>query len=268
MPKSTSMRKALLVFAIFGMVQYSYTNSGGSPAGRSGSPASNGQTCSGGYCHSGGSPNGNEQIIINTDQTNLVDNQAVNVSLGVLPNGGSSKVGFMASIEDANGNSVSTLTATSGVKKTGDFFTHQSSSTSVSNDSIGWNFTFEDSSYPDSLTIYVAVNFTNGNGNYQGDYVLTQTKTLYKSQANVDEDKLKGLVIGPNPASDFIRITHEQLSAVELYNTMGSSLVFEHSGDILDGESVIDVRSLARGNYIVHATYLDGTSEYKHVILQ
>jgi hypothetical protein len=25
---------------------------------------------------------------------------------------------------------------------------------------------------------------------------------------------------------------------------------------------------LARGNYILHATYLDGTTHYKHVILQ
>jgi len=262
------MKKALLLFAIFGMVHYSYTNSGGSPSGRSGSPASNGQTCSGGYCHSGGSPNGSEQIIINTDQANLVDNQAVNVALGVLPNGGSTKIGFMASIEDASGNSVSTLTATSGVKKTGNYFTHQSSSTSVSNDSIGWNFTFEDSSYPDSVTIYVAVNFTNGNGNYQGDYVLTETKTLYKSQANVEEGELKGLIVGPNPATDFIRIEHEELVKVELFNTIGRFIALEQSAEVLDGHTVLDVSALARGNYIVHATYLDGTTQYKHVILQ
>jgi len=262
------MKKVLLIFALFGVVQYSYTNSGGSPSGRSGSPASNGQTCSGGYCHSGGSPNGNEQIIINTDQANLVDNQAVNVSLGVLPNGGSSKIGFMASIEDASGNSASTLTATSGVKKTGNYFTHQSSSTSVSNDSIGWNFTFEDSSYPDSLTIYVAVNFTNGNGNYQGDYVLTETKTLYKSQANVEEGELKGLVVGPNPASDFVRVAHEELARVELFNTLGKYIAFEQSQEAINGVTVLDVSTLARGNYILHATYLDGTTHYKHVILQ
>lgn len=262
------MKKILLLFTIFGMVHYSYTNSGGSPAGRSGSPASNGQTCSGGYCHSGGSPNGNEQIIIETDQSNLVDNQEVSVSLGVLPNGGSTKIGFMASIEDANGNSVSTLTASSGVKKTGNYFTHQISSITVSNDSIGWNFAFEDSAYPDSITIYVAVNFTNGNGNKAGDYVLTETKTLYKSLASVEEDELMGLIVGPNPATDFIRVEHEELVKVELFNTIGRFIALEESADVVDGLRVLDVSALARGNYIVHATYLDGTKQYKHVILQ
>lgn len=268
------MKKALLLFAIFGMVHYSYTNSGGSPSGSSGSPASNGQTCSGGYCHSGGSPNGSEQIIIRTDRwpfstlDYLVDNQAINVALGVLPNGGSTKIGFMASIEDASGNSVSTLTATPGVNKTGNYFTHQSSSTAVSNDSIGWNFSFEDSSYPDSVTIYVAVNFTNGNGNYQGDYVLTETKTLYKGLADVEESELKGLIVGPNPATDFIRIEHEELAKVELFNTIGRFIALEQSAEVVDGHSVLDVSALARGNYIIHATYLDGTTHYKHVILQ
>ncbi len=262
------MKKVLLVLAVLGMVQYSYTNSGGSPSGRSGSPASNGQTCSGGYCHSGGSPSGNEQIIINTDQANLVDNQAVNVSLGVLPSGASSKIGFMASVEDASGNSVGSVTASSNSKKVGNYLTHTSSSTSVSNDSIGWNFTFEDSAYPDSLTIYVAVNFTNGNGNYQGDYVLTQTKTLYKSQANVDEGDLKGLVVGPNPATSYIRIQHEDLASVGLYNTLGRFISLETSANAEQGEIYLDVSSLARGNYIVKATYLDGNTHYKHVILQ
>jgi hypothetical protein len=262
------MKKIVLLVAVLGLVQYSYTNSGGSPSGRSGSPASNGQTCSGGYCHSGGSPSGNEQIIIQTDQANLVDNQAVNVSLGVLPSGASSKIGFMASVEDASGNSVSSITASSNSKKVGNYLTHTSSSTSVSNDSIGWNFTFEDSSYPDSLTIYVAVNFTNGNGNYQGDYVLTETKTLYKSQSSVDESSLKGLIVGPNPATDFIKIQHEDLARVGLYNTLGRFISLETSANSAQGTIDLDVSTLARGNYIIKATYLDGTTHYKHVILK
>jgi hypothetical protein len=114
----------------------------------------------------------------------------------------------------------------------------------------------------------VAVNFTNGNGNYQGDYVLTETKTLYKSQANVEEGELKGLIVGPNPATDFIRIEHDELAKVELFNTIGRFIALEQSAEVVDGHTVLDVSALARGNYIVHATYLDGTTQYKHVILQ
>ena len=37
------MKKFALLFALIGIVNYSYTNSGGSPGGKSGSPASNGK---------------------------------------------------------------------------------------------------------------------------------------------------------------------------------------------------------------------------------
>ena len=63
------MKKFALLFALIGIVNYSYTNSGGSPGGKSGSPASNGQTCAGGYCHGGGSATGNELVDIQVDVT-------------------------------------------------------------------------------------------------------------------------------------------------------------------------------------------------------
>jgi hypothetical protein len=74
--------------------------------------------------------------------------------------------------------------------------------------------------------------------------------------------------VGPNPATDFIRIAHEELAKVELFNTMGRFIALEQSAEVVDGTTVLDVSALARGNYIVHATYLDGTTQYKHVILQ
>ena len=91
------MKKALLILTIFGMVHYSMQIPT-DPSGSSGS-LSNGQTCSAGTIQQG-SPNGGEQIIIRTDRwpfstlDYLVDNQAINVALGVLPNGGSTKIGY------------------------------------------------------------------------------------------------------------------------------------------------------------------------------
>jgi len=49
---------------------------------------------------------------------------------------------------------------------------------------------------------------------------------------------------------------------------MGRFIALEQSAEVVDGHTVLDVSALARGNYIVHATYLDGTTQYKHVILQ
>jgi hypothetical protein len=84
----------------------------------------------------------------------------------------------------------------------------------------------------------------------------------------VEEGELKGLIVGPNPATDFIRIEHDELAKVELFNTIGRFIALEQSAEVVDGHTVLDVSALARGNYIVHATYLDGTTQYKHVILQ
>ena len=116
----------------------------------------------------------------------------------------------MASIEDAKRKFCEHIDGGPGVNNKQLLYA-SSSSTAVSNDNVGWNFSFEDSSYPDSVTIYVAVNFTNGNGNYQGDYVLTELK-LCTGPADVEESELKGLIVGPNPATDFIRIEHEELA--------------------------------------------------------
>ena len=106
------MKKFALLFALIGIVNYSYTNSGGSPGGKSGSPASNGQTCAGGYCHGGGSATGNELVDIQVDVTpyagssNYSDTISDSIQTQVYLNvaaAGSSKIGFSASIEDASG---------------------------------------------------------------------------------------------------------------------------------------------------------------------
>ena len=109
------MKKTLLIIALMGISTYSYTNSGGSPAGKSGSPASNGQTCSGGYCHGGGSPNGNEAISLKVDITpfagsstysNIINDSIDTEITLTAAAASSSRIGFSASIEDANGNHV------------------------------------------------------------------------------------------------------------------------------------------------------------------
>ena len=90
------MKKTLLIIALMGVSTYSYTNSGGSPAGKSGSPGDNGQTCASGYCHSSGSPMGGEVIGIMSSVDSISDGNTIGITLGVKPNGTSSKVGFMA----------------------------------------------------------------------------------------------------------------------------------------------------------------------------
>ena len=262
------MRKFILFFAFFGVINYSYTYSGGAPSGKSGSPASSGQTCANGYCHGGGSPSGSEFIDISFSQDSVSDGDNLTISIGVNTGGASNKVGFMASVEDENGSTYTPKSVATGSKLVGDYVTHLSTSTAVSNDSISWNFDLQEANYPDSLTVYAAVNFTNGNGSTSGDYVLTTQKTFYRDLAfNVDERDLNALVVGPNPAQDFLKVSSIGLMEIRLYNTMGKFLGLDAYGTNNTDDIVLEVSQLARGNYILQALFEDGSIRYKHVVL-
>ena len=275
------MKKFALLFALIGIVNYSYTNSGGSPGGKSGSPASNGQTCSGGYCHGGGSPNGNELIDIKVDVTpaagmsnysdTIRDSIQTMVYLDVSA-AGSSKIGFSASIEDASGNHIGTLATPSSSNTkivSSDFVTHKNSSTAVSNNAINWAWDWNTGDIGDSVIIYVAVNYTNGNGTTSGDYVVTASKTLYPGLVMGQSENQIGsaLKVYPSPATDYINVNAEGLKEVRLYSTIGRFLSMDQSWSAV-GNDQFDVSRLPRGNYILHALFIDGTIQYKHVVLQ
>ncbi len=264
------MKKSLLIVALFGISTYSYTNSGGSPTGKSGSPGDNGQTCAGGYCHSSGSALGGEVIGIASSVDSISDGNTIGITLGVKPNGTSSKVGFMARVEDANGNQLSTSNPGTGAKRVSDYITHTSGGTAVSNDSIHWTFDIDGTNFPDSITVYAAINFTNSNGQTSGDYVMTTLKTLYKStESNIGlvETKDAPLMVYPNPASSVFKVKANGLVAIRLYNTIGRFMQLDYSASLFD-EAILDVSNLARGNYILHAEYSDGSIQYKHIVLQ
>ena len=275
------MKKFALLFAFIGIVNYSYTNSGGSPGGKSGSPASNGQTCSGGYCHGGGSPNGNELIDIQVDVTpdagmsnysdTIRDSIQTRVYLDVAA-AGSSKIGFSASIEDASGNHIGTLSTPSSTNTkitSSNFVTHKSSSTAVSNNAISWVWDWDTGNMGDSVTIYVAVNYTNSNGTTSGDYVVTASKTLYPGlvMGRAENHMQSALKVYPSPATAYITVKAEGLKEVRLYNTIGRFLSMDQSWSAT-GNDQFDISSLPRGNYILHALFKDGTIQYKHIVLQ
>jgi len=273
------MKKLLLTTALLGISTYSYTNSGGSPAGKSGSPASNGQTCSGAYCHGGGSPNGSEFVSLKVDITpyagssnysNIINDSIDTEITLTAASANSTRIGFSASVEDANGNHVGEFSTGSGNAKLSgsNYVTHKSSSSNVTGDSITWVWYWDTQDIEDSATIYVAVNYTNGNGQTSGDYVITKSKTLYEGQVfDVNEGQLNGLVISPNPASSVLKVKADGLKKVRLYNTIGRFMQLDYSAT-LENEALLDVSTLAPGNYILHAEYSDGRVHYKHVVLQ
>jgi len=264
----TNMKKSLLFLALFGVVTYSYTNSGGSPSGRSGSPASNGQTCM--TCHGGGSANGSEVVSIEFASDTISPGAIAEVTLSANASGASTKIGFMASVENASGQLVTPSNLGSGTKLVSNYVSHTSSGTSAPNGTKSWTFDVAtDANTPDSLTVYAAVNFTNSNGATSGDYVITTSKTFYMYEPfGLEEQERVALKVGPNPATNELQIFATDLSEARLYSTTGRFLSLEGLGSAQNDEITLDVSKLARGNYILHAVFKDGTTHYKHVILQ
>jgi len=120
------------------------------------------------------------------------------------------------------------------------------------------------------VTVYAAINFTNSNGQNSGDYVMTTSKTLYKSTGSTigfEESEGMPLMVYPNPASSTLKVKAEGLVAIRLYNTLGRFIQLDYSASLED-QAILDVSALARGNYILHAEYSDGSIQYKHVVLQ
>ena len=98
--------------------------------------------------------------------------------------------------------------------------------------------------------------------------MITAQKTFYKNLVfNVEESTLNALVIGPNPAHDFIKASSIGLTEIRLYNTMGKFLGLDAFHSNGTDHIQIDVSQLARGNYILHALFEDGSVRYKHVVL-
>lgn len=265
------MKKLFLLSAFLGISTYSYTFSGGSPSGNSGSPGDNGVTCASAYCHGGGSASGNELITISSPNDSLSDGNNFQVALGIKPNGSSTKIGFMASVEDANGIQLATSNSGIGAKNIGDYITHNNSGTSVSNDSIYWTFDVDGTTFPDSITVYAAVNFTNGNGRASGDYVVTTSQTFYKSGGSpfeLKESALHGLIVGPNPARDLLSVRSPDLVEVRLYNNLGKFIDMDYSSLVQGNAIELNVSYLPRGTYILHALNSKGNVHMKHVLLQ
>lgn len=254
----------LIGFAIFGLSQTAITSSSGSPTGRSGSPASNNRTCQASGCHSGPSQS-TEAITISTDipASGFQENTDYTITISGDANGGvGTRIGFAASVEDASGNHMGTLTtADSRTQVSNNYATHRSTSLSATNGQNSWDLNWNSGSAVDGTTIYVSMNFTNGNGSTSGDVVVTNTLSLSKaSGVSLEENSLNELALFPNPATDFTSMRFSLPQSEELTYSIidlnGKVVASENIGQYGTGEHTVRVPlvNLARGVYTMHMT--------------
>lgn len=245
------LRYALALLAIASLP--ALTNSSGPSGGKSGSPASSGETCSG--CHSGASIT-TQSISITTDipATGFEPNTNYLITVTNSTGGVSHlKSGFQASVESSGHQG--SVTAGAGTKVvSSSYVTHNSSSNSVVNGQASWNFVWNSGSAPNATTIYAAGLFANGNGTTSGDAVATQSLVLTRSSLGFGEEQLAVRTF-PNPADGSITLEMpEGLSVVRVFSLSGAE-VFRAPG--FDGMRIATIDWPA-GTYILDLRQADG----------
>lgn len=209
------------------IAQDAFTNSGGSPGGNSGSPASNNRTCGRSGCHSTGTKS-TETITISSTipASGFLEDSVYTITVAANNGGtGTNRMGFMASVESPSGHEGTiNISDAARTKKAGSFITHTFSGLNGSAGQNTWAFDWNAGQAPDQTTVYVAVNFANNNGTTSGDVIVTETLTLAKgSGIGMPELEKASYAAYPNPATDQLTVAGPEFVApYQVYNSQGA----------------------------------------------
>jgi hypothetical protein len=203
------LQKSALVLGAMALITYpALTDKNGAPAGKTGSPMSNGQTCY--SCHSGPSVS-TQGVSIASDipADGYLDNTTYTITVtSDAGTAGMSRAGFEASVEKV-GSHQGTLTAASGTQlKQSNYVTHTSTSNTPTSGVKSWSFSWNSGTGSDSVTVYAAGLFANGNNQNSGDALVTTSLEFKKSHVGLDEaTALIGLTASPNPSHHVLRFS-------------------------------------------------------------
>jgi hypothetical protein len=266
----------LSVVLMAGLVyDYSYktahTNPNAAPAGNTGSPGDNGNTCARIGCHFGGPTATNQAVTLEgIPASGYVGGETYNMTI-TMSNGGN-KFGFSLSPQTTAGALVGTLTASgSGTTLNGGskYLTQTQSGTSGSGTKT---YTFDwtaPSSGTGSVTFYGAFNFANGNGNTSGDVIVPETFTFNESTVGISEAELEQLVVYPNPVEDEINIAMKDIDEeimITMFDVKGRKVVEER----FDAENIkinVAPKNLTTGIYFLQIE-AGGQSTIKKVMVK
>jgi len=257
--------KKLIHFFLILFAGILMANRGGSPGGRTGSTTDKGTCSSNGGCHAGGPSTVTVQdyILTNVPISGYVPGQTYTVSLNPSKDG-ISVWGFEMMAEDANGNAVGEFISNSDANamNNGERATHKFSSTSGTGKKL-WDVLWKaPTAGTGPITFYAASLAANGNGNTNGDNVLTDTATVIEgapsSVWSVDWEKVR---IYPNPATNSIHLDGLIRTdfTISIYNQMGKEV---YSSEYTN---TIDVSRFAKGIYYLKLTNRDSYTTKRFV---
>lgn len=207
--KKTITLSSITLIATFVLLQINgneaHSNNGGSPAGRTGSPA-DGLTCATSNCHAGTASVSPTQIIAsNVPASGYIPGQTYSITAAVAQTG-IVRYGFEISPQSTNGTLLGQLIVTNATttKIVGSkYITHTASGTAGTTGRT-WSFNWvAPVAGTGDVTFYGAFNYTNNSNSSSGDIVRTNTLVISEDQttsgiAPVDGDQLAAILY-PNP---------------------------------------------------------------------
>lgn len=226
---------------------HAYTS--GSPGGYSGSLSEN-RTCgSGGGCHGGGFTDISTIISTNIPEAGYSAGETYTISL-MHSTAGRTKYGFELSAENGSGTKQGTFSNNDSNSKIlgNKNATHTSSGAFHSSGTATWDITW---TAPESnvgdITFSAVINATNGSGT-SGDIVFRDQETVSINTTSIKENTLADLAIFPNPVVDNLNIKGgTKPYTVTVTDGLGKSVMQISK----NGNSSINLSSLAKGNYLV-----------------
>lgn len=229
-----------------------YSFSGGSPGGRTGSPMDV-ESCT--FCHAGASTSADGWISSDIPSQgftpgetylitlNAADADAVRFGFELTAENGDSKIGAFA-ITDA---------ARTQLKNPTNSVTHTVAGTDPIGHEIEWSFewTAPDPS-PTEVSFYAAVNAANGNGQNTGDQIYLTAKSYYQFFVGIADNYLKDQVnVYPNPATSFVNVNLPANSELRIINMTGQEVRSLKNTSVIER---IELSDLANGVYFVQVS--------------
>jgi hypothetical protein len=268
--------------AVFFLTSYSnqansMRNTGGAPAGYTGSP-SDGRTCT--NCHSGSAAT-NQTGWITSDIP--VDGYVPNTTYTITATAdgvGSTKFGFQVSPQDASGILLGTLVSTSAETQlvgSDKYITHTSSGTNGT-DSKTWTFDWTaPAAETGSVTFYGAFNVSNANGGSSGDIIYTSSLTVDENTGIGISDNhsiSNNVLIYPNPISDQINIQYSLLKSanveIKLFDLQGKlcKILLSEIKNASNYTTSFDIgqNEITKGVYLVETTIGNRSSTQKIIV--
>jgi hypothetical protein len=245
------MKKIYSFLAILSVpaILLTYSFSGGSPGGKTGSPIDN-ENCT--QCHVGAANPIDNWISSDIPDEGFTPGETYVLTL-YATDPVATKFGFELTAENSD-NKIGTFTITDAdrtqLKAASNSVTHKFAGTDPIGHEITWQFewTAPDPS-PEDVTFYAAVNAANGNGANSGDKIYLTSQNYTQFFVDIADNLLKYQVkLYPNPATSYVNIELPANAELRLINIAGQEIMYQKETSVSER---IDLANLADGVYFV-----------------